>query len=124
MTDGVGREPVGRAPRLGDLQASAARFGWGPAGMYPLIGRVIPTPRGPGELVQVLGRACRVVLPGAAAATFDYADLARLWLQREGAADADRCEGGAAACPPGPGGGSEVAPGSPGCCGRRLSFTA
>ena len=47
-----------------EMRRLAARFGHSEAALYPFLNREVPTPEGPGELVQVLGGRCRVVVGG------------------------------------------------------------
>ncbi len=56
---------------------SARRFGSPSARLYPLLGLRVLTPRGPGRLLQVLGRRAAVVLEADArrAATFDSLEI-------------------------------------------------
>ena len=48
--------------------ACEARFGHRAARLYPFLGRRVATPRGPGQLCQVLEARCRVLLEGRAGA--------------------------------------------------------
>ncbi len=112
MSAGPEPPPGAGDPAPADLSASARRFGGAGAALYPLLGRPIPTPGGPGVLLQVLGGSCRVLLPGERATrTYAAVELLRQWqLAATGPGDVDPGRPGAARDASVPGGvGSDLA---------------
>lgn len=63
-SEGVKRSDLAYSDVLHRMEASARQFGQPHAYLFPLIGKRVATPRGPGRLITVFAQRCEVVLDG------------------------------------------------------------